>query len=71
MVTEEAIEIMGARKVEHNFQMCCQNICTWANLLEGGNWPRHRRTVARWYTELTPEEQLLDGMLSFVLIISF
>ena len=42
MVTDEAIEIMGTGKVGHNFQMwCCQNVCTWASLLEGGNWPRY------------------------------
>ena len=52
MVTEEAIEIMGTGKAGHKFQMCCQNVCTWASLLEGSNWPRHHwRTVARWHAE--------------------
>ena len=51
MVTEEAIEIMGTGKIRHSFEMCCQNVCTWASLLEDGNWPRHWRTVARWHAE--------------------
>ena len=52
MVTEEAIEIMGTGKAGHKFKMCCQNVCTWASLLEGSNWPRHHwRTIARWHAE--------------------
>ena len=52
MVTDEAIEIMGTGKVGHNFQMwCCQNVCTWASLLEGGNWPRYWWIVARWHAK--------------------
>ena len=58
-VTEFAIDIMGSGKIGNDFQLCCENVITWANTIGGSEYPTNSQTVRRWHAEYRTHGKIL------------